>query len=203
MILDLFSGLNGWTSAFKGDEIISLDFLPKFNPTICTDILKWDYKNSGYKFEVIFASPPCECFSVASIGKYWAKDPLGEHTPKTDASKNAIQILEKTIEIIKHFNPRYFFIENPRGMMRNMKCLKEFERVTVTYCQYGEKRMKPTDIWGVFPDDWFPKPPCKNGDACHERAPRGARTGTQGIKGSALRAVIPTGLSEEIRKAIE
>ncbi len=57
--------------------------------------------------------------------------------------------------------------------------------------------MKPTDIWTNHPDPKF-KPPCKNGDTCHVRAPRGARTGTQGIKGSKDRAVIPYQLCEHI-----
>ena len=58
-------------------------------------------------------------------------------------------------------------------------------RYTVTYCQYGDKRMKPTDIWTNHPNPKF-KPMCKNGDPCHEKAPRGSRSGTQGIKGSKL-----------------
>lgn len=53
-------------------------------------------------------------------------------------------------------------------------------RYTVTYCQYGDTRMKPTDIFTNHPDPRF-KPPCRNGDPCHTRAPRGARTGTQGL----------------------
>lgn len=39
---------------------------------------------------------------------------------------------------------------------------------------------------------------CKNGDSCHERAPRGSRTGTQGLKGSKERSVIPAALCEHI-----
>lgn len=42
------------------------------------------------------------------------------------------------------------------------------------------------------------KPPCKNGDPCHERAPRGSRHGLQGIKGADNRAVYPKELCEHI-----
>lgn len=57
--------------------------------------------------------------------------------------------------------------------------------------------MKPTDIWTNHPEPNF-KPPCKNGDPCHVSAPRGAKTGTQGIKGSRDRSVIPPQLCEHI-----
>ena len=60
--------------------------------------------------------------------------------------------------------------------------------------------MKPTDIW-TNNTNWNPKVACKNGDPCHESAPRGARTGTQGIGGARDRAVIPENLCIEIFNA--
>lgn len=57
--------------------------------------------------------------------------------------------------------------------------------------------MKPTDIWTNHPNPRF-KAPCKNGDKCHEKAPRGSRTGTQGIQGAIKRAIIPEELCEHI-----
>ena len=44
---------------------------------------------------------------------------------------------------------------------------------------------------------------CHNNDPCHEPAPRGAKTGTQGIAGSAERAIVPWELWSEILSAIE
>ena len=70
-------------------------------------------------------------------------------------------------------------------------------RKTVTYCQYGDTRMKPTDIWTNC-DNWIPKPTCKNGSPCHISAPRGSSTGTQGLKSAIERAIIPEELCEEI-----
>jgi len=57
--------------------------------------------------------------------------------------------------------------------------------------------MKPTDIWTNHQNSCF-KPMCKNGDPCHESAPRGSRTGTQGLKGAVERSVIPELLCEHI-----
>lgn len=68
---------------------------------------------------------------------------------------------------------------------------------TITYCQYGDTRMKPTDIWTNHPDPQF-KPPCKNGDPCHTPAPRGARTGTQSLKNSIEKARIPEQFCDHI-----
>ena len=71
-----------------------------------------------------------------------------------------------------------------------MDFMNGLPRYTVTYCQYGDTRMKPTDIWTNHRNPKF-KPPCKNGDPCHEAAPRGSQTGTQKLVGSAERARIP------------
>ncbi len=60
-----------------------------------------------------------------------------------------------------------------------------------------ERRMKPTDIWTNHPNPSF-IPPCKNGDKCHVSAPRGSKTGTQGINGARDRSVIPNLLCEHI-----
>lgn len=83
--------------------------------------------------------------------------------------------------------------------MRKMKVWDSIPHVrhTVTYCQYGDTRMKPTDIW-TNNKSWTPKPACKNGSPCHVAAPRGSRTGTQGLKGNYERSVIPKPLCEEV-----
>ena len=57
--------------------------------------------------------------------------------------------------------------------MRKMPWMQDLPRYTVTYCQYGDKRMKPTDIWTNYPRPNF-KPPCSAGDKCHMAAPRGS-----------------------------
>ena len=44
---------------------------------------------------------------------------------------------------------------------------------------------------------------CKNGDKCHEAAPRGAKTGTQGLKNSKERARIPADFCRHIVKICE
>lgn len=106
--------------------------------------------------------------------------------------------------IIETIKPKHFFIENPRAMLRKLPYLQNLRKVTVTYCQYGDTRMKPTDIWTNIPESiWTPRPICKNGSSCHVAAPRGSRNGTQGLKSKIERGVIPPDLFFEIFKAIK
>jgi hypothetical protein len=191
-ILELFCGTKSFSKVAqeRGHEVFTIDNDPQHNPDLCIDILDFDVSMlRDFKPDVVWASPPCTTFSVASIGKHWNKD----GTPKTEEAKKGLEILRKTREIIFHLKPQYFIIENPRGMMRRF--MGKQYRTTVTYCQYGDTRMKPTDLWNNF---GFVGKKCKNGDKCHISAPRGSKTGTQGIKGSIQRGVIPPKLCKEI-----
>lgn len=148
--------------------------------------------------DILWASPPCEGFSVAAIGKNWNHD----HTPKTDSARLAVDLVQNTLRLIKEIKPTWWFIENPRGKLRKMPFMEGMIRHTVTYCQYGDTRMKPTDIW-TNAYWWKPRPICKNGDTCHISAPRGSSTGTQGIKGYKDRSRIPPDLFKEIFEQYE
>lgn len=185
-VLDLFSGLRGWSDPWKarGHEVITLDNEPYFEPDLEMDIM-WFAENplehlDGWRPDVILASPPCEKFSVMTIGRNWTR----EHEPKTDDARIALALVEATVRVIHELRPSFFIIENPRAKLRRLPPVQHLDRVTVTYCQYGEPFMKPTDLWGGFPASWWPRPPCKNGSPCHIAAARGSRTGIQGPKAS-------------------
>lgn len=202
-ILDLFAGLGGERRRAaieaRGHEYVTLDLDPAFGCNISADILTVT-PDELRGFDFIWASPPCESFSVASIGTHWDRD---TGMPKTEQAQLHMRIVQHTRMLCDFAEPRLgFLIENPRGMLRKLPIVRGLPRHTVTYCQYGETRMKPTDLFGHLPG-WEPKPPCVNGSPCHERAPRGARTGTQGIKGAAERAVVPWALWDEILTVIE
>jgi hypothetical protein len=115
----------------------------------------------------------------------------------TEYARFCDKVNAHVVKLIQELQPRYWFIENPVGGLRKMDFMQGLPRFTVTYCQYGERRQKPTDIWTNHPDPQF-KPACKRGAPCHDAAPRGAKTGTQGLKGSKERAVIPKLLCEHI-----
>lgn len=201
-ILDLFAGTGSATKAFedRGHEVIKVELDESFTADY-RDVLALDVSELGY-FDFIWASPPCTTFSVASIGKYWQMID-GVPKPRNAKAMEGLLLVEHTLALIKTLNPRLgFIIENPRGMLRKLPIVQQLPRQTVTYCQYGDNRMKPTDLWGEVPG-WTARQPCINGASCHESAPRGSRTGTQGLKGSKTRSMLPYQLGEEICKALE
>ena len=204
-VLELFAGSRSIGKVCDELEIrcFSSDWTQFDGIDYAVDINEFDTEKVPFVPDVIWASPPCTSFSVASIGKHWTLD----RRPKSEGAEMGLKILKKTIDIIlyyKQFNPNLiFYIENPRGMMRKMDIFSKsltHIRHTVTYCQYGDTRMKPTDIW-TNNFDWTPRPACKNGMPCHISAPRGSTTGTQGLKGSYLRSQIPYELCKEIINA--
>jgi len=197
-VLELFAGSRsiGRKAEEMGMQVFSSDINAFKDIHYVVNILDFDVSKVPFVPDIIWASPPCTTFSVASIGHHWAGGAKA-YIPKTESAIIGKAIAVKTVEIIRHFNPRFFFIENPRGLLRKMDFMQDMVRHTVTYCQYGDNRMKPTDIW-TNNLNWNPRPVCRNGDACHVAAPRGARTGTQGLKGAYDRSKIPDQLCQEI-----
>ena len=199
-VLELFAGTRSIGKSFekRGHEVYSIELDTQHeNIDWYADITKITADEIIERFgkpDVIWASPPCQKFSVASIGRHWIK---GTNDPKTEDAKEALKMLEDTLKLIEELDPEYYFIENPRGKMRKVDIMQNLPIYTVTYCQYGDFRMKPTDLWTNHPDPKF-KPMCKNGDPCHVSAPRGSATGTQGMRGSVLRSVIPEELCDHI-----
>lgn len=201
-IIELFAGTKSFAAIADGmgHNTFTSDFDSQFNTDYCVDIMQFDISKVPFKPDVVWASPPCETFSVASIGRHWNYD----NTPKTEAAKLGIDRVLSTIDIIDRLKPKYWIIENPRGKLRKMPFMNGvgIYRYTVTYCQYGDTRMKPTDLWSNIPNLVL-KPMCKNGMPCHVSAPRGSSTGTQGIKTYIDRSRVPPELCQSIINQIE
>ncbi len=202
-VLELFAGTRSIGKAFerRGHDVFSIDWDKSFeNINWHADISKITANDIIEQFgrpDVIWASPDCTTYSVAAISHHRRKDADGSLLPVTDYAKFCDATNQHVLEMIYELNPLLWFIENPRGGLRKMSFMQDLPRYTVTYCKYGDTRMKPTDIWTNHPNPRF-IPPCKNGDGCHQSAPRGSRTGTQGIDGHKSRAVIPEKLCDHI-----
>lgn len=208
-VLELFAGTRSIGKAFEkhSHEVYSIEWDKNF------DNIDW-YEGIGKitaqdiidRFghpDVIWASPDCTSFSIAAISHHRRKNlETGNLDPVSDYAKFCDNVDQHVLDLIRELKPKYWFIENPRGGMRKMTWMQGLPRYTVTYCQYGDTRMKPTDIWTNHPDPKF-KTPCHNGDPCHEPAPRGSKTGTQGLKGSIDRSRIPDKLCEHIVEICE
>lgn len=209
-VLELFAGTRSIGKAFEkaGHEVFSVEWDKNFKDIdLYADVGKLT-KNDVVSLcggipDVIWASPDCTTFSIAAISHHRRKNAeTGNLDAVSDYAKFCDAVDQNVLRLIRELNPKFYFIENPRGGMRKMIWIKDLPRYTVTYCQYGDKRMKPTDIWTNHPNPKF-KPMCKNGDSCHESAPRGLRTGTQGLKGAKERSVIPAELCEHIVRICE
>lgn len=203
-VLELFAGTRSIGKAFeaRGHEVFSVEWNKDFEDIdLYMDISKLTAQDILDRFgrpDVIWASPDCTSYSVAGISHHRTRNSeTGSLDPVSDYAKFCDECNQHVLELIKELSPNFYFIENPRGGLRKMSWMQELPRYTVTYCQYGDNRMKPTDIWTNHPDPRF-KPPCKNGDPCHTPAPRGSQTGTQGLKGSIERSRIPHLLCEHI-----
>jgi len=206
LIGDFWCGTKSATQAFEdqGDEVVSIDICKDFNPTICRDIQEVgaDELIEEYgQFDFIWNSPDCSCFSPMAfqVGHFKLPDP----TPRTPKAIEMIEAIDHTLQLNIDLAPKIGFVfENPRGILRKLPALRSLPRVEITYCSYGDSRMKPTDLWGHFPRSWAARPPCRNENPnCdHERAPAGSTGGTVGLEW-AERIRVPRELSESFARA--
>jgi len=208
-VLELFAGTRSISKAFEkhGHETYSVEWNKDFeNITLYADINELTKEKvieiCNGKPNVIWASPDYTTYSMAAISHHRYKNEYDDLEPISDYAKFCDKTNMHVIELIKELNPTFYFIENPRGALRKMEFMQDLPRYTVTYCQYGDIRQKPTDIWTNHPNPQF-KPMCKKGASCHISAPRGSKTGTQGLKDSKERSIIPPLLCEHIVKICE
>jgi len=141
-ILEIFSGTQSLAIAAqaRGHEVVTLDVCSRHGPTICTDILTWDYTAlDPTHFQYIHASCPCEGYSRArSTG---GERPL----------ESADQLVIRTLEILDHFDALWT-IENPAGSLlwKRPVATRMPLRVTTSYCRYGFDYRKSTTFASNF-----------------------------------------------------
>ena len=140
--LDLFSGpTHSVVNRLKqlGYQVVSLDIDPKTKPDLTQDIMQWDFRAAfpKGKFEIIAASVPCTEYSKAkTIG---VRDLTWSD-----------RVVRKVREIVQHFNPEIWWIENTReGLLSHREVVDDLHYLDLDYCQFcdwGYK--KPTRFWG-------------------------------------------------------
>ena len=206
-ILELHAGSRSIGKAAEelGHEVFSVDWKNFDGINLQIDIEMLTISDVPWIPDVIWTAPDCTTYSIAAISHH-----RNGVEPKSDYAKKCDSVNLNVLALIRDFtklNPDLkWFIENPRGMMRKMPWMLGLPKATVWYCQYGDNRAKPTDIWSnniysLFnPKGWIPRAECHNGNInCHhDRAPRGSKTGTQGLKGSYERSQYPKQLCIDI-----
>ena len=203
--VELFAGTQSFSKVARelGYETFCVDKDSQFNNDLTIDLLNDSENfirvmNKIHEADIVWMSPPCTTFSMAAGNTHWNAD----KTPKTQNAIGGKKLLEmcKTIAEYCIEHNKIFFIENPRARARWF--LPTEWRKTAWYCQYGDTRAKPTDIWTNL-KGWEPKT-CHNfrnnqpKHCHHESAPRGSKTGTQGLGNAKDRSVIPSALFKEL-----
>ena len=121
-----------------GWDVHTLDHNPKCQPTICCDLLQWDFSRfpPGY-FDVVVASPPCEQFSHANHSR-----PQSFHMGDC--------LVLQTLRIIEHLKPKAWLMENPRtGDLVHRPFMQKIPHADFDYCMFSDwGYKKPTRIWG-------------------------------------------------------
>ena len=214
-VLELFAGTRSIGRAFekRGHDVFSVEWDKKHpNIDLYCDIGKLEAGEILEKFgrpDVCWLSPDCSSYSVMAISHH-----RNGIEPKTEYAKFCDAVNSHCMDLLRELKPRYYFIENPAGMLQHMPFLKRFLSETngrkhlLTYCKYEGPwrdedgkfhlpRQKRTHIFTNHPNPDF-IPACKNGDKCHEAAPRGSKTGVQGQKNSVERSRIPDRLCDHI-----
>jgi hypothetical protein len=210
-ILELFAGSRsiGRAAEELGHEVFSVDWTAYDGIDLVKDIGDLGILDLPWIPDMVWAAPDCTTYSIAAISHH--RDGVvakSDYAKKCDLVNTHVMLL---IQKMMYYNEDLkWFIENPRGMMRKMPWMENLPRCTVWYCTYGDDRAKPTDIWSnhlysLFnPSGFNPRPECHNGNnnCHHEKAPRGSKTGTQGLDGSYERSVYPKELCLDVIKSV-
>lgn len=196
-VLDLFSGLGGFSEAFvlNNDEVLRIEnnpLLSEVKHTTLMDVRKLrDIIAEGLKegslnpyllnIDLIMASPPCYDFSLAFSAPQGIIARKGRE--EFLAYEPDMELFHITLEIIEMLKPRYWIIENVRGSIRHC------EKIGL----HPRQKFQAYVLYGNFP---MFKPPKMATKEKKDIKPHGDPLRAN------YRALIPFELSEELRNAI-
>ena len=122
--------MHGW-------EVVSLDIDPKMRPTLVCDICAFDYKQLGGTYDAVWCSPPCTHYSIARSKAKTPRDLEGSD-----------RCVQRCIDIIRHFAPASWFIENPQsGLLKHRQVVAGLPYVDEDYCKFAFPYRERTRIW--------------------------------------------------------
>ena len=173
-IWDICCGTGSVSNVWRehGHEALTLDIDPKCSPDICTDIMSWEYTDFSLEDpDAIWCSPPCTHYSIARTNAKTPRDLEG-----------ADAIVQRCLDIIAYWRPRYWFIENPQtGLLKTRYVVQGLNFKDVDYCMYGAPYRKRTRLWTNC-TNWIPRPLCT-----HASHPMTAQKGPSKRAGQLIR----------------
>ena len=124
-VLELFAGTRSIGKAFekRGHQVFSVEWNKDFeNIDLYKDINEVTAQEIIDKFgypDVIWMSPDCTTFSIAAISHHRRKNIETDNLdPVSEYAKFCDKVDQHCLELIKQLNPRFWFIENPRGWVK-------------------------------------------------------------------------------------
>jgi len=118
-----------------GYGTFTLDLNPEYQPNLVGDVSEVLAKNIPPSPLIIWAAPPySDAFQEID---YWESD--GSFYPRNSEAQDAIDKIRNTISLITALKPTWWFIENPKSLLRTMPLFSGFNRGYV-----------PNALWTVF-----------------------------------------------------
>lgn len=163
--IELFSGSGTFSKVFAaaGWRTFTIDIRRRkgvCEPDLRKNVLDISSQDLPYReVHALWASPPCDIWSYAAGSHHWKS---ATWIPKTEKCAYHLHILEKCLAVIQELQPRFFFVENPRGRLRNYPRMLHFLKQSGAVCKeltlssYGFPTTKPTNIF-TNALDWKPK----------------------------------------------
>jgi len=193
-VLDLYSGLGGFSEAFVRSpnyEVMRIENNPLLSEVPHTEIMcvlefrdnLREMINRGYipdPVEIILISPPCLPFSLG----FNAPQAILSREGGFEDYKPDMSHLMAGLEIVEMLKPRYFIVENVRGAIRHFKPI-----LGDHFASIGQSNF----LWGNCP----PLAPFEI-----EKGHRKTATGSSELRHN-IRSLIPFNVSLAIKKAIE
>jgi hypothetical protein len=174
-VLELFAGKNTFSRMARnefGCETLTTDWKRMPGIDVVSDIKDFQLIET-FTPDIVFASPECKCYSIASGGKHFKKKDKTYQAVSDDALE-ALEMVRGMIRVIREIlerNPNLvFYIENPLGLIEKVSDLQlglfapfPMRLVKIHQCAYGRDCKKPTAIFTNSPT--FKGLKCV-GDAC-------------------------------------
>ncbi len=143
-----------------GYSTFTVDSNPAFGPKLSADLRTLDLSVLPKQPLIVWAAPPDTGFGK----EHWdGIDPVDA------AGEAAMELFRAAMRAIYAMEPKWWFIENPKGPLRNLPVVAGFNRGypsrnrhTVRHDQYGGKTSAETDVWtNAF--WWIPRPGERDG----------------------------------------